>query len=156
MTEYSMTVIPASKSIWELRASCQQVAPNLFQGGLYSAIYAGPGAFDVIVNVSSHFARRHDIGKALYIEWPILDDVELPDPTVLHPLVDLIAELLFQRKRILVHCHAGLNRSGLLCALAMRARGVSADDAIASLRKFRDEYALCNPEFERYVREWMV
>lgn len=139
----------------DLQDTSHQVAPNLFQGGLNSASVPGPG-FDVIVNVSAHSVRPRGIEKtgALYIEWGIFDSSAMPDPTMLHPLVDLIAELLFQGKRVLVHCQAGLNRSGLVCALTMRARGVPADDAIDSIRKHRCEFGLCNADFERYVREW--
>jgi protein-tyrosine phosphatase len=51
----------------------------------------------------------------------------------------------------LVHCQAGLNRSGLICALALVADGCAPADAITLLRERRCSAVLCNEAFERYV-----
>jgi len=51
----------------------------------------------------------------------------------------------------LVHCQAGLNRSGLVAALALMKMGRSARDAIALLRERRSPFVLCNPSFERWL-----
>jgi len=52
----------------------------------------------------------------------------------------------------LVHCQAGLNRSGLVAARALMMRGHSADSAIALLRERRSPAVLCNTAFEDYLR----
>jgi protein-tyrosine phosphatase len=53
----------------------------------------------------------------------------------------------------LIHCQAGLNRSGLVAALALIKMGRSAKDAIAILREKRSPFVLCNPSFERWLLE---
>lgn len=140
-------------TLGELEDSAQEVAERLWQGGRNSARLVTDPGWDVIVNVSALNVRPRSSFKGLYIDWPILDE-DLPDLEQLDALTDLLAELHYQGKTILVHCQAGLNRSGLVMALTMMKRSVSADDAIATLRAQRDEYALCNATFETYLREW--
>lgn len=53
---------------------------------------------------------------------------------------------------VLVHCQAGLNRSGLVTARSLMLRGWTADEAIALLREQRSPAVLCNPSFEAYLR----
>lgn len=55
------------------------------------------------------------------------------------------------RGPVLVHCQAGLNRSGVVSALVLVARGWSPKDAIALLREKRCPAVLCNRHFERFV-----
>lgn len=54
--------------------------------------------------------------------------------------------------RLYVMCQQGLNRSGLLTGLILRALGVSAEDAIAAVATRSG--ALANHTFARLVREW--
>ena len=51
----------------------------------------------------------------------------------------------------LVHCQAGLNRSGLVSARALMIRGFSAKAAISLLREKRSPAVLCNTAFEDYL-----
>lgn len=70
--------------------------------------------------------------------------------------VDRWARWVNARRRtgeVLVHCQAGLNRSNLVTARALMLGGMSADDALALLREKRSPASLCNPAFERYLRE---
>lgn len=53
----------------------------------------------------------------------------------------------------LVHCNAGLNRSGLIAALALMLQGRSADAAIELLRQRRSPEVLHNKTFERWLRQ---
>ena len=53
----------------------------------------------------------------------------------------------------LVHCLAGLNRSSLVAARALVLGGMTADAAIALIREKRSPACLCNPAFERWLRE---
>lgn len=54
--------------------------------------------------------------------------------------------------KTLVHCQAGLNRSGLVAGLAMVLSGMPAAAAIEVLRERRSPAVLCNPTFE----EWLL
>jgi len=51
----------------------------------------------------------------------------------------------------LVHCQAGINRSGLVTALALVEEGMKAVDAIALLRAKRSPAVLCNRAFEQWL-----
>lgn len=52
----------------------------------------------------------------------------------------------------LVHCQAGLNRSGIVVARALMLDGMSADDAITLLRDQRCPAVLCSVRFEEWLR----
>lgn len=52
----------------------------------------------------------------------------------------------------LVHCQAGLNRSGLVAGRALMLQGKTADEAIKLLRETRSPAVLCNPAFEEHLR----
>jgi len=54
----------------------------------------------------------------------------------------------------LIHCQAGLNRSGLVAALLLVQNGMSPNRAINLLRRRRSHAVLCNPVFEEYVRSF--
>jgi hypothetical protein len=87
------------------------------------------------------------------VEVQLYDSADVP---VLEQLLEL-AHLVNIRKRedgkVLVHCQAGLNRSGLITALSLMldhpSRGAA--DAIALLREKRDPFVLCNEAFERWL-----
>jgi len=81
----------------------------------------------------------------------LYDAGEIPDPAILEELAAWVNE----KRAIgptLVHCQAGLNRSGLVVALALIRSGRTPDEAIALLREKRSPAVLCNPAFERWLR----
>ncbi len=63
----------------------------------------------------------------------------------------LVADAIKANKVALVTCHMGLNRSGLVAALALCMCGVKPDVAVAILRDQRDDYVLCNSAFCKVV-----
>lgn len=69
--------------------------------------------------------------------------------------VDQIAQEVVDTCRLgrtLVHCQAGLNRSGLIAGRALILQGRSADEAIRLLREKRSPMVLCNKSFEDWLR----
>lgn len=54
-------------------------------------------------------------------------------------------------KRVLVTCHMGLNRSGLVTGLIMVGLGFEAGEVLNLLRVLRHEDVLCNADFESLV-----
>lgn len=54
----------------------------------------------------------------------------------------------------LVHCQAGLNRSGLVVGLSLMLDGWTAKDAIELMRKGRCEVVLCNERFEKWLLDY--
>ena len=69
--------------------------------------------------------------------------------------VEVLADWVNQKRElgnVLVHCQAGLNRSGLVVARSiMLDEGISAERAIARLRNLRSPEVLCNYVFERWL-----
>jgi hypothetical protein len=53
----------------------------------------------------------------------------------------------------LVHCQAGLNRSALVVARALILEGMPSAEAIRLVREKRSPACLCNPSFERWLRQ---
>lgn len=87
----------------------------------------------------------------LYIFWPIEDVDEMPALGILHTLVDTVVRLIQLGHKVLVHCHRGKSRSGLVNALvAMTILGISGKDAVALVRRRRPG-ALGNAVFTAYL-----
>lgn len=74
----------------------------------------------------------------------------IANPAKVHRLAELVLEMLTVG-RTLVHCQAGLNRSGLVTALVLVKQGWAPADAIALLRERRSPLVLCNTVFERWI-----
>ncbi|HEV2282313.1 MAG TPA: dual specificity protein phosphatase [bacterium] len=88
----------------------------------------------------------------LYIFWPIEDIDFLPALGILHTLVDTVVRLIQLGHKVLVHCHMGKSRSGLLNALvAMKILGITGSDAVELVRGRRPG-ALGNAVFTAYLR----
>lgn len=69
--------------------------------------------------------------------------------------VDQIAEAVVEAVKdgkTLIHCQAGLNRSGLIAARALMMMGRTAGEAIDLLREKRCDMVLCNASFESWLR----
>lgn len=64
-----------------------------------------------------------------------------------------VARRLRAGRRVLVTCAMGLNRSGLIAAIAMHdVYGMNADEIVTRLRRARGRRALSNPHFEKLLR----
>ena len=88
----------------------------------------------------------------LYIYWPIEDADYLPALGILTTLVDAVVRLVQLGHKVLVHCHRGKIRSGLLNALVvMQMLGISGRDAVDFVRRRRPG-ALGNPVFTEYLQ----
>lgn len=60
-------------------------------------------------------------------------------------------DALAKGERVLVNCQAGLNRSGLVTALALIAYGYSPENAIEQIRSKRSRICLANGSFEHFL-----
>lgn len=108
--------------------------------------------FDVIVSLISMGPTGHCPNGKIWIVHP-LEDSEMPaDDESLFLLADLVTDLINEGKTVLVHCGAGLNRSGLICALVVRElRCCRGTEAIDIVRAARGPIALSNPYFTRFL-----
>lgn len=87
----------------------------------------------------------------LYIFWPIEDIDVMPALGILHTLVDTVVRLIQLGHKVLVHCHRGKSRSGLLNALVvMKILGISGREAVEFIRQ-RRLGALGNAVFTAYL-----
>lgn len=81
------------------------------------------------------------------------DAAEEPDLREIAELAALVNGWLDKGYKTLVHCQAGLNRSGLLAAATLMQRGThNADEAIKLLREKRCDLVLCNRSFDEWLR----
>lgn len=92
----------------------------------------------------------------LELRVPLADrDGETLDLATLRDVVAWAVERHRAGDRVLVRCHAGLNRSGLVAVPVMTwvAPDLSFDEALGIARTKRHELVLCRPEFEVAARE---
>ena len=84
------------------------------------------------------------------VEVRLYDGKVIPDEEQLFALARWI-NVCRKHGRTLVHCQAGLNRSGLLTALALIMDGMTPVEAIEKLRASRSPVVLCNKAFETWL-----
>lgn len=122
---------------------------DLWQGGCINGLRL-PEDFDYVLSL-------YPWGK--YILGPNTERTEITMYDSLDQAADQAQELaasvvdwLRVGAKVLIHCQAGLNRSGLITAVTLVKLGYSPSDAIDMLRKMRCSEVLCNRSFEDYVR----
>ncbi|WP_433476774.1 protein-tyrosine phosphatase family protein [Spirillospora sp. CA-142024] len=135
-----------------------EIVPLLWMGGHY---YRDPSGTRTPVIVS----REFDLVISLYVREGHGPDsgvehrcVEVPDGPLTAEQIGAVAraaelavESIEQRRRVLVRCHSGYNRSGLVMAHALTLLGYGTDDAIFLVRYRRSKWALNNSLFVDYL-----
>lgn len=124
-----------------------QIGVNLWMGGCPRG--EAPEHFQFIVSLypwEPYSTRRHQI----VTNAVLFDSGELPDEKVLVMLARHVNECR-NIGPTLVHCQAGLNRSGLITALALIKTGMKPQAAIELLREKRCAAVLCNRAFEGWL-----
>ena len=127
-----------------------EVLPNLWIGGRPST-YIG---YELAVSCEQHLARRPmDDYEGLVLHCPMQDEDDFHiDPVRIGHAASLVTVVLQREGKVLIHCTGGLNRSAVVAARAIEIFvGCTPREAVALLRKQRDEYVLCNRAFERWV-----
>lgn len=121
---------------------------NLWQGGCINGVRL-PDDFEFVVSLYPW--EKYELGdRTTRIELKLYDAGEIPDERQLLDLARIVNALRLKGKT-LVHCQAGLNRSGLVCALALVEGGMEPATAIALLREKRCDAVLCNAVFEQWL-----
>jgi len=124
------------------------VEGNLWQGGCIDGVELPEGVKYV---VSLYPWGQYILPEGCHRdEIEMYDMGELPDLKQLHEIAEKVNEYR-AKGTTLVHCQAGLNRSGLVAALALHKTGMKAADAIALLREKRSPLVLCNRAFHDYL-----
>ena len=126
-----------------------EVAPGLLQGDFPEGAVDW-GQFDDVVTMSQVAPSPRLGADGLWLHVPI-PDAEMEDPDGVRETARLVAERVVAGRRVLVHCWAGLNRSGVVTARALMFMGRSVDEAIAAVRAARGTSALFNADFVEWL-----
>jgi atypical dual specificity phosphatase len=109
---------------------------------------------EVLVSLTEDKPRRdwaEEAGLLVYHEP--LEDMEAPSQEQLDRAVSAILRAIEHNMGVAVHCGAGLGRTGVVLAAYLVAKGLSANNAIARVRRLRpgsietDEQAAAVEEF---------
>src|SRR5262249_12100322 len=111
---------------------------------------------DVLVSLTVDRLRRDWVNEAglLVVHEPV-EDMEAPTQEQLDRCVTAIDRALENNMGVAVHCTAGLGRTGVVLACHLVSRGMSADNALARIRRLRpgsietEEQAQAVEEFAR-------
>lgn len=88
----------------------------------------------------------------VYLKAPLVDGADVPDPALTLRLAGLVAGLVEDGYRVLVHCTFGRNRSGLVASLIVRELlDLSGADAMAYVQE-RREGTVNNESFAAWLR----
>lgn len=124
---------------------------ELWQGGCISGLTL-PDDFDFVLSLYpwGQYKLGPDTER---VEVTMYDSLEQGFEQV-EELADRVVSELLAGSKVLIHCQAGLNRSGLLAATTLKKLGVGGAEAINLLRESRGtDQVLCNTAFETHVRE---
>ena len=124
---------------------------TLWQGGCINGVNL-MGMFKHVISLYPW--ERYNPGNELdsFMEVRLYDSAGLPDPDQLNFLADWINKCR-KTGTTLVHCQAGLNRSGLLTGLALVKSGMTPAGAINRMRERRCNAVLCNKAFENWLMQ---
>ena len=140
-----------------------KILDELYQGGTddEATVYRGnkrlptvgdPRPFDSVVSLCAYTLPVGWLVKEMRFAFP---DGPLEPWTIKE--IEAIAEWVYAQwkagDRVLIRCQAGMNRSSLVTALVLLKDGLSADEAIALIRKQRSEYCLSNRHFIEYLQK---
>lgn len=129
-----------------------QVDEHLYQGGCQNGLVLPPHIKHVVsLYPWERYTVKHELDSQTYVR--MYDSLDGPDWAQVEALADWI-NVCRETGPTLVHCQAGLNRSGLLTAVALVRDGMVPSEAIALLRESRSDAVLCNPLFESLVMEY--
>jgi hypothetical protein len=136
-------------------APTQQLPGRLWQGGCpVDFDWVRHLGIDVVVDLADadSVAPAADAEPLTYLKCPLVDGSQLPSPVLTLGLARLVADLVRDGHRTLVHCTFGRNRSGLLTTLVVRdLLGLTGAEALAHVQAHRQD-AVNNEDFATWLR----
>lgn len=131
----------------ELLSTSVQIVPGLWIGGAYAPL---PASTSVVVTLDD---------LATPIEQPGVSEARHPFPdSRWHAIDHVVVRAAIDAAdtptgHVFIRCRHGINRSALIAALLLRARGWSGAEDIDTIRRARPG-ALTNPYFCDLIRHW--
>lgn len=124
------------------------IAGNLWMGGCIPGVRL-PAEVAHVVSLYAWGSYAIEPGTRR-LRVAMSDHAAMPDLDELDALAGYVLDAVAQGPT-LVHCQAGLNRSGLVAAYALVLDGMAPATAIRLLRERRSPQVLCNPVFEAWL-----
>lgn len=124
-----------------------QIDGNIWMGS--APIKKVDDSFDYIINL--YAGARYSLQSHQVMVFALMNDEALiPNERLLHNLADTAVEFA-KRGKTLIHCQAGLNRSGLITGLTLIKQGMHPQIAIDLIRRKRSPQALFNKTFADWL-----
>lgn len=149
-------------AVIEQKMNADEVAKNLWVGGLPTDADAVDKNFDALVLASREFQDvfpAHKYPNTKLILAPMDDEPNSPKPpgpetkaTALKAALE-VHDLNKAGKKVLVTCAAGVNRSALIAAMAMVIGGFNSSHAINRIRKRRKPPSGLKPLFNQHFQK---
>jgi protein-tyrosine phosphatase len=137
------------------RPPSEIVHGRLWQGGApVDFAWVRRTGITVVLDVSNPeiYPAPKDFEGLDYIKMPLEDTNRLPDLAILDGVVQAVANAYRGGRKILVHCRMGLNRSGFVDALVLRALfNLTGAEAMKTVQA-RREGSLVNAVFAAHLR----
>lgn len=153
----------------KLSIDASKMLPGLYQGSHppegFSLYYA---KFSHLVLCAFELPRKPEDYPGVSVRMCPMDDCEIVEVDKVLRTAKSVADRVRLGKRVLVCCHMGLNRSGIVVGSAMRMlMGWNGKDVVDHMRSHRSEFVLRNktfeatilgknPEYERKLQYWMT
>jgi protein-tyrosine phosphatase len=136
-----------------------QLRHNLWLSDIEGVSECDTGRFDTVVSVCQD-CRRENVGSE-YLHFPLADDMrsfESYGGSVNYETFYAVAQTVQERIRnecVLVHCHAGRNRSVAVCAAVTANKYVvPVDEALWNISNLRPEAEL-SPLMEGFAKQYV-
>lgn len=127
-----------------------QIDGNLWQGGVVDNLLL-PVFFQHVISLhpwnAYHLAPGHELLSNMAVKMYDHPDQGFEQVEAVAEWVDHCCDI----GPTLVHCQAGLNRSGLIVARVLMMRGYAPADAITEIRAQRSPACLTNQAFEQWL-----
>lgn len=123
---------------------------NLYMGGCFNGL-ALPSHIKHIVSLETDMRYDTTGLDITYQVFPMLDIEEKPIYQNFMKPAEIAYQHFLTGENVLIHCQAGINRSGLVTAATLFKIGFSPEEAIDLIRQQRFSECLGNEYFERAI-----